>query len=172
MHAWADAPPFHNTAEIDDPMLVSSSSGTTTAVQDDAAATVTEPMFYQPTPEAEEGADGPFWRTSFGVVVPEGHWETGDGYDCHPVAEGEYRLETNQGVMVAAFDLAGSVVFGRTDSQIQGSECQVMAAVMGDYNDDLGNSYSLSNGALTATFTPEELFSGQGDGPDIVKSLG
>ena len=42
---------------------------------------------------------------------------------------------------------------------------------MGDYTDDLGDAYVVTNGDLEATFTPEELFSGQDDGLDTFQTL-
>ena len=45
-------------------------------------------LFYQPEVEAT-GDDGPFWQTTFGVVVPSGHWEPvetdlAEGF-CRPI---------------------------------------------------------------------------------------
>lgn len=130
-----------------------------------------EPAFFQPKPKPEESTQGPFWSTTFAVLVPEGHWEAGDGYDCRPINEGDYAVVSDQGVQVAVFDLPPQLIFGRTDSILGGTECFVVAVTSGDFDDDLGNGYTILNGTLSASFTPEEFFSGQGDGPNTVKPL-
>ena len=55
------------------------------------------------------------------------------------------------------------------------SQCHVVAVAMGDYNDDLGDlggSYTVSNGTISATFTPEQFFQGQDAGDDFYAQAG
>ena len=125
---------------------------------------------FQPAPEPDEGTSGPFWLTTFGVTLPSGYWEPGEGYDCRPTDENSYSMVTDGGNRVAAFDLSGTITFGRTDSTLQDDSCTVIGVVAGDYVDDLGVSYTLTNGAVEAIYTPEEFFAGQDDGADTIKA--
>ena len=159
--------------------IVSSAAGTdeeespveSAAADEGADAAVGQP--FQPVAEAEEGADGPFWMTTFGLVIPSPHWEAFD-FDgealCRPVDESGWQLTNDRGVQVAPFDSAALLTFDRSSSEISGETCTVRVGTMGDFNDDLGDSYTVGNGQVSATFTPEELFSGQDGGPDSVKA--
>ena len=138
------------------------------------AATVASPYF-QPVIEGQDD-DGPFWTTTFAVIVPADHWEgvespVADDNLCKPVGEESYRLTNDRGVLVAAFDQAQTLVFTRSTSEVLNGECHVEVATMGDYQDDLGNSYLLTNGTLQATFSPEQLFSGQDAGTNSIAPL-
>ena len=131
--------------------------------------------FFQPKVR-DEGDDGPFWGTTFVVEVPDGQWEARsfDGSEyCLPTNEGDYRVVNDAGTAIALFKVRNpsTITFNRSDSEITASgTCVVTAAVFGDYH-DLGSSYTVTNGAVAATFSPEEFFSGQFDGVDVRKPL-
>lgn len=140
-----------------------------------SSSTATANQFFQPVKEGE-GDSGPFWTTTFAVVVPADHWENVEGAPpgetlCKPVAEENYSLINDRGVAVAPYDQPQQLVFGRVNSQVLDGNCRVEVVAMGDYDDDLGNSYLLTNGTLQGAFTPEQLFSGQDAGPNSTVTL-
>jgi len=141
-------------------------STTTTPPPSTAASAGSE--YFQPVVEGQ-GTDGPFWGTSFGVIAPAGSWEqreaAGTVY-CVLLTEDDFRIENNRGGLVV-----DSITFDRANAEIRSDgTCQLRAAVIGDYT-NLGDSYTVTDGSLTATFAAEELFSGQDAGPDTVKAL-
>lgn len=140
-----------------------------------SSSAVNDSQFFQPVKE-DEGDSGPFWMTTFAVVVPADHWENVEGAPpgetlCKPVGEENYSLVNDRGVVVTPYDQPQQLVFGRVNSQVLDGGCRVEVVAMGDYDDDLGNSYLLTNGTLQAAFTPEQLFSGQDAGPNSTVPL-
>lgn len=129
--------------------------------------------FFQPTSEPRDDGEEPFWQTTFGAILPEGHWEQrpSDPSLCRPTNEDGFRMTNDAGTVVAMWDRDPVVVFGASDSVIDGSTCRVFVIVMGDYNDDLGKSYTFGDGVVSATYTPEQLFAGQDGGKDHFEFL-
>lgn len=122
---------------------------------------------YQPVVENHSEEGQPYWSTTFGVVLPAGQWEqpASGEYDCHPIDEGSWALTNLEGQLITWFDRGQTIAFGRTDSQIDGDTCRLIAVIVGDYT-VLSTSYTLSNGQVAATYSGPELFSGQDDGPN------
>ena len=119
-----------------------------------------ESGYVQPVPEPQEGAQGRFWTTAFVLVVPTGGWErleVDGGGRCGPVAEESYRLQNDRGIRVAASDQAPQLTFDRSRSRIVGDTCEVEVATRGDFDDDLGGSYQVTNDVLQASLTPEQV---------------
>lgn len=135
-----------------------------------------------PTEPIDRGGS---WGTSFVARFPprtfvEG--ETASGFPtCKPMREDDYDLVTDDGLLVASADFgtavdtdAGSLVFSRTRAEVSSLDgyCQVEVSVAGVAMSRTGDSYTLTDGRLSASLSAERLLSGQFDGVDSVATLG
>ncbi len=125
--------------------------------------TTSAPEFFQPAVNTSADPDEPFWTTTFELVIPAGAWEL---VEVDPtlrklVAEDDYVLTNGSGRPISLFDKGQTLSLDRTGSEVVDGKCIVAGITLGDY-ESLGDSYEISNGELTATYTPEEFFLGQG----------
>ena len=135
-----------------------SSDGTSAPVEATSAQ-----EFYQPAVNTSADPDEPFWTTTFELVIPSGAWEPVevDPTLCKLVAEENYVLTNGSGRPVSLYENGQTLSFDRTGSEVVDGKCIVAGITLGDY-ESLGDNYQIGNGELTATYTPEEFFLGQG----------
>ncbi len=118
-----------------------------------------------PTLKGDPGAE--FWSTTAGIVLPAGSWvdlaDVGYPEICRPIDESAWALFNSRGEEVS------SVTFDRTDSVIRADgTCTTTIAMLGKPG-QVTDSFTVSDGTLTAAWSAAELWQGQGAGIDVFK---
>lgn len=143
----------------------------------DSTSTTTPEGFLRPQANDDGGT---FWATGFGLIIPAGAWEPNERNPkrCQLVdGEEGWHVVTDTGRDVALPNSEPTVQIDTASSKVaapvsdpDNPACWVRGSVLGDF-DDLGQSYTVTNERLTATFTAAEFFDGQDGTRNVYKQL-